>query len=452
MIILKGNFKGPATSAYVTGHNAKNLYSHMVSSSNPFHFETYLDASAFANKYGELFVQNPVKFSARFEKFFLPMLNVLADSVVTKLKAKWIVNIRIRTERGEITIPVFSSVKRHLVSSFAQNQFTPRSVLPKNSIVSDDSLFEQHLLEHARQHADLLKKQYTAFGYNPREVNTKYISPDVMFETDTTEIPNIVYPDAENGIHCYPSTGKDVLQLSNAQYEAMTLFLLWFFRTEQVLEVATAYDRIAGARRSEQPAKIMQVDTLWNEVQAALDELKSVYKIEFDHSKNPPAVIDSDLALLYTKDKVHYRKLLADANQRISTFLIEHGFMKPITLKAEPRKTKPAGFRAASDETIGEVRFRVHLHELKQHVANLDAAMIDFAVRGHTTESGAAILLQIDQKTAKRKPDVAAQIQKARKDAQVSISKMNLQEHVEYLHNAYKIARTNNLIGKYPTV
>ncbi|WP_233807249.1 hypothetical protein [Paraburkholderia sp. HP33-1] len=453
MIVLKGKTKGPATSSYVISHNAKALYSHMASASISFHFDSYSEAAVFANKYGDLFALNPNKFSARFEKFFLPILFVLADAVVDKRKAKWIVNIRIGTAKGEIVAPVFSSVKRHLVSSFTDNQFTPRSAPQKNSVVSDDTLFEKSLLEHARQHVSLLKQRYIAFGYDPREVNTRYVSPDVMFETDTTEIPNIVYSDAENGIHCYPSSGKDVLRLSDAQYEALTLFLLWFFRTEQVLGTATAYDRIAAARRIDKPAKIEQADTLWKEIKKALDELASVYKMVFDGTQDLTKITDNDLKPMYINGKTtHYRQLLAEANKKINSFLIEHGYMSPIELVAQPRKTKPAGFRAASNEFNGEVRFRVHLHELKPHVQHLDAAMIDFVVRNHTTVSGAAILLQIDQKTAKKKPDVAAQIQKARQDAQAKISKMSLQQHIQYLRDAHDIVMTNKLLDKYPVV
>ena len=89
---------------------------------------------------------------------------------------------------------------------------------------------------------------------------------------------------------------------------------------------------------------------------------------------------------------------------------------------------------------------------MKPQVHNLDAAMIDFVVRNHTTVSGAEILLQIDRKTAKKKPDVAAQMQKARQDAQNKISKMNLQQHIQYLRDAHEIVMTNNLIDKYPVV
>jgi hypothetical protein len=240
--------------------------------------------------------------------------------------------------------------------------------------------------------------------------------------------------------------------LSDAQYAALTLFLLWFFRTEQVLGAATAYDRIARARRIEQPARIEQADAQWNEVKEALGELKSVYGMVFDGTQDLTAITDNDLKPKYTNGKRHYRQLLADANKKINSFLIEHGHMSPIELVAQPRKTKPAGFRAASDENNGKVRFRVHLHELKPQVHNLDAAMIDFVVRNHTTVSGAEILLQIDRKTAKKKPDVAAQMQKARQDAQNKISKMNLQQHIQYLRDAHEIVMTNNLIDKYPVV
>jgi hypothetical protein len=187
-------------------------------------------------------------------------------SGVQKSKAEWWITLTVTTAGGKsIDLPLFTSVKRHLLHSFAVNQNTPRpirednkdstgSTRARNSIVRDAALFEELFLRYAEGYKNALLANQMVFLFNPHCMNPKpgdlqapsgFVHDQrIPFETDTMSMPQDMYTHRPNGIHCYPSgfptNGKDdaslsteVLQLTDEQYYALVLLMLFIHESDQ---------------------------------------------------------------------------------------------------------------------------------------------------------------------------------------------------------------------------
>jgi Domain of unknown function (DUF4157) len=423
-----------------------SLYRHMVDSASPiFSFATQLDMLAFVRKYSPLFRLNANKFSDRFKLFFAPIVGASAAATAVKALAKWTVDITVNTKGGTCTIPVFSSVKRHLVLSFMENQFTPREIKPGNSLVSDAALFETKLVAYAGAIAAELAKLPFLFGFVPKDF--VHVDSEMKFITDTTEIPNTVYPGQENAIHAFPSTGSAVRSnVSREQYNAICKFLLWFFRTEEHVCEGVAYDRVARISIHDidsRDAKRRKMEEMRNAIGPAIDALRDIYLVPA-----VPAVPLNQLAaniMAITGKKPHYMAALAEATKNLFQLLVEHGLKPSISGVAPARKDKPADYRAASS-SAGSVRFRTHLCEVRAVAAELTPDLIAFLIGGYVARSGQEVLTYITTTQANAKPNVTNQI----KDASVDTIKRltnepSLQVRLTNLYELYNLAHAHGI-------
>ena len=122
------------------------------------------------------------------------------------------------------------------------NQTRPRKTEVSNSIVRDGDKYEQHLRRWAALHAAALRNNLIAFGYEPNALSD--VNAEMAFKTDTTMLPNISYAKHQNGIHSFPDSGTEVRSLTPQEYHAVTVFLLWFFRTDENLVEGEKFDKI----------------------------------------------------------------------------------------------------------------------------------------------------------------------------------------------------------------
>jgi hypothetical protein len=104
----------------------------------------------------------------------------------------WAANIAVTTRLGTTVIPVFSSVKRHLITSFMRNQSTPRDRKLMSPVVRKGPLFKEKLIAYAQHHANCLARNLMVFGYNPKQAdqNALYEDFDIKFGTDFETMPS----------------------------------------------------------------------------------------------------------------------------------------------------------------------------------------------------------------------------------------------------------------------
>lgn len=232
--------------------------------------EFFLPSSArlpgFLNALAEIKANAPAKLGQDYD-VYRRRVSAAAVGAVSRSAAEWSIDLTITTAAGPVTVPIFVSSKRHLVSSFAFSQMVPRparqdsdSGEPRNSVVRDDGLFEELLRRYARAQADALVANQMMFLYDPRAVNalsggrqaaTGFVHDErILIESDTSCMPNDSFSHRPNGIHCYPagfaatptqSLSTEVLQLDAKAYDALVQLLLLVGGTDQYGHLRVPY-------------------------------------------------------------------------------------------------------------------------------------------------------------------------------------------------------------------
>jgi hypothetical protein len=431
----------------------KTLYLFMLNTSErTFLFRDVDHMKTFVVRYEDLYKKNPGKFTnSKYDLFFEKVQTARPTGSITKYKAKWILPIEVRTVSGKtFEISVFVSVKRHLVSSFRENQFTERDRRIQNSLVRDDVLFERKLLEYAQLHADAIKANLMSFMYRPNLL--VHGDAEMSFETDTTETPNTVYGDAENAIHCYPSHGTEVLILDQSEYHAMAEFLLWFFRTDERQNERAAYSRLSRISQHDKKTyelKEKGIDDLKNLTNTFAEQLKTHYAFPVNLAGTSSEALRVQSLKKVTELKSsapsapHFINLVMQGAGTLQELLIEVGELSAISSPMTSLKNKAAGLKAASVSTMS-VGFKTHKGEVKIAAQALNdrprfERLVEWVTQGHTATSASIISDRI-LNSNKKKADVTNQILAQKKDAKSALGKLSVNQKIEQFYDWYALA------------
>jgi hypothetical protein len=343
-----------------------------------------------------------------------PFFEKITDANVTnftKDQAVWVAEITVKTEKGSsFTIPVFSSVKRHLILSYMSNQTRPRKTEASNSIVRDGAKYEQHLKRWAGVHAAALKNNLIAFGYEPNVLTD--VSSEMAFKTDTTMLPNISYAKHQNGIHSFPDSGTEVRSLTPQEYHAVTVFLLWFFRTDENLVAGEKFDKI----RLLSPGELQARTELEQKRQKTIGEIDKNL-LEFNKYKPPKDLTGTTAAAealrikqAFDGDKKNLKYpdvLLQILASDIFKMLVDMGKVsaieKPFGRVTNKTASAPDEKKPYLPQTANAViRFKTHKYEVKQNIANLSDNLVAWMIHGHVSVDAGAILTSINSTTASK--------------------------------------------------
>jgi hypothetical protein len=343
-----------------------------------------------------------------------PFFEKITDANVINFKkdqAVWVAEITVQTEKGSsFTIPVFSSVKRHLILSYMSNQTRARKTEASNSIVRDGGKYEQHLRRWAGLHAAALKNNLIAFGYEPNTLTD--VNSEMAFKTDTTMLPNISYAKHMNGIHSFPDSGTEVRSLTPEEYHAVTVFLLWFFRTDENLVAGEKFDKIRLLSPGELQAR-KELEEKRKKTIGTIDE----NLLEFDKYKPPKDLTGTNataealrIKQLFDGDKKNLKYpdlLLQMLASDIFKMLVDMGKIAaiekplgPVTNKTGPAtdEKKPYGTETAN----AVIRFKTHKYEVKQNIAHLSNDLVAWMIYGHVSVNAGTILTSINLTTANK--------------------------------------------------
>jgi hypothetical protein len=339
---------------------------------------------------------------------------------IEKRDTTWSANINVRTNKGsEIIVHVFSSVKRHLISSFMRSQMSPRDRKEDNVVVKDAALFESKLIDYARYHANQIKNNMMLFGYNPKAADAGHHDAEIKFITDIIIVPSPGWP-YENPIHAFPEHGGTAVKtLTREEYHALATFLLWFFRTEEHKAEGERFNRISRMTEDKRAQEEKSVEKSVREALKHLTSLKDGYGVKLPVDEVNVAATAKILEETFTKatgkKPEHYNKLLPPIAQSLHYALSVQGFIPAIDKPYIAAKDKAAGIKAASSSiTPPDVRFKTHKIEVKAQLPHLTQNLVAWAIDGYTAVTANQIWTAISTSN-KVKAHVKQQINEAEK-------------------------------------
>jgi hypothetical protein len=287
------------------------------------------------------------------------------------------------------------------------NQTRPRKTEANNSIVRDSAKFEEHLKRYAEFHAAQIKSNLIVFGYEP--LLHADVNAEMAFINDTTMLPNISYATQPNGIHSFPDSGTEVRPVTPQEYRAVTVFLLWFFRTDENLVEGEKFDKIRllspGELVTRQKIEESRNKTI-TAIEDGLRELKK-YTPPADLSATTSTAEASRIQDLFTKNKATLKYpnvLLQTLASNIFNMLVETGLIAALE-KAPASATKKA---ASGPDDIKplmgnpQILFKTHKCEVKQHIAHLSNDLVAWMIHGHVSVDADAVLTSIDSAVASK--------------------------------------------------
>lgn len=408
----------------------------------------------FINRCSALYASSPSVVTDPSKRCFFEKITDANVTAFRKDPSVWTAEITIQTEKGTtFRVPVFCSIKRHLILSYMSNQTRPRKTEASNSIVRDSDRFEEHLRRYAELHAASIKDNLIAFGYEPcLRLDTNAV---ISFKTDTTMLPNNSYTQL-NGVHSFPDSGSEVRSLTPQEYHAATVFLLWFFRTDENLVEGEKFDKIRllspGEIDTRGKIEKARLETI-TEIELGLEELKK-YK--------PPANLVGTTA---TDEAVRIEKtfkggpksfkypnvLLQILASDIFTMLVDMGLIPAIEKPVGPVSKKTGSVPDqkkpyASGTPTALIRFKTHRYEVKQNIAHLSNDLVAWLIHGHVSLDANAILTSINSSTTATKATVREQITAAYNATKPRTSKGTpLQDTLEDFYKYYAIGVQQNL-------
>jgi hypothetical protein len=356
----------------------------------------------------------------------------VTPGALQKRDTKWCVPLNVTTAKGALTVNVYCSVKRHLITTFMKSQLTPVDHKLTNIVVRDGDALATKLAEYAAYQAQKIREHRMLYGYDPKAAGAGYTDAQIKFATDTVFMPSTGWA-FENPIHSFPESGSLTKSLNQEEHKALTTFLLWFFRTEEHLSEGEKFDRIS---RLEKDHKTSVEDDVKKEAAAAkknLQALKDDYKLQFPIAgdKIDEAAIGLEKTFqaaqkAFTEKTLkvkptHYRQCLADAGRQLHFVLATTGEIPAIEKGFIPSKNKAAGLKAESKEGAGpDVRFKTHKIEVKQQIKFLTPELVAWVIDGHTKVGENKIIEAISTSTEAKK-HVKAQIKAAEDDLKVQL-------------------------------
>jgi hypothetical protein len=341
----------------------------------------------------------------------------VTPQALQKRDTNWCVPLTVTTAKGSLTVNVYCSVKRHLITTFMRSQFTPVDHKETNIAVRDGDAMGTKLAAYAAYQAQKIRDNRMLYGYDPKAADAGYADGQIKFATDTIFMPSTGWA-FDNPIHSFPESGSLTKSLSQEEHKALTTFLLWFFRTEEHLSEGTKFNKIS---RLDGQHKDMAEDDVRQKTAAAkksLQTLKDVYKVNFPIAPDKLDETAASLQATFLLDKKvpHYNKLLPDAGKRLHFVLATTGEIPAINKPLIAPKDKAAGLKAASTAVGGpEVRFKTHKVEVRKWIGFLTPDLVAWAIEGHTAVSADNIITAISTST-KVKSHVNAQIAAAESD------------------------------------
>jgi hypothetical protein len=453
--IIVNNAPYPGMGAADMRLNANLLYAHMRDAANrTFYFKDVEALVTFANKRAGLFKSAPHNFTAPDKGVFFEKV---ADAQVTsfeKRPAVWRAKITVTTDKGNTAvIPVFSSIKRHLILAFMDSQQRPRKAEKTgNSFVKDENLFEQCLRDYAALHAAAIKENLMIFGYEP--LAAVHNNPQIAFLNDTTMIPNVGYATEPNGIHSFPDHGTGVRAVTIPQFVAVTKFCLWFFRTEEHLAEGEKFDKITLLSPGEVQAKQKLLE-------ARVAKIESIEKdlAEFKKCYAPPASLagtNAQAVALAIQAKFDLDKklpfpqnFLKSISSNIFDSMVDMGVIPAIEEPLRRATNKVSGSPTALKpyNAPGELRFKTHKCEVKVCLPDLPKDLVAWIIDGYVALDADAVIARIENSIVGSKLTVKQQIEKAQSDVapRTGKSEKSLTNIVEDFYECYEQGVSKNL-------
>ena len=275
----------------------------------------------------------------------------VTPGALQKRDTNWCVPLTVTTARGAMTVNVYCSVKRHLITTFMRSQLTPVDHKKTNIVVRDADATGTKLAAYAAYQAQKIRENRMLYGYDPKAADAGYADAELKFATDTTFMPSTGWA-FENPIHSFPESGSLTKSLTQEEHHALVTFLLWFFRTEQHLSEGVQFNKISRLDGQHRTSVEEEVRKATAAAKKNLQLLKDAYKVIFPVT---PDKIDTTAAGLETtfqtsKPKpVHYKKLLPETGKRLHFLLATTGEIPAIDRPFIARKDKGRGDQCRLD-------------------------------------------------------------------------------------------------------
>jgi hypothetical protein len=453
--IIVNNAPYPGVGATDMRLSTNLLYAHMRDAANrTFYFKDVEALVTFATKRAGLFKSAPHNFTAPDKGVFFEKV---ADAQITsfeKRPAVWRAKITVTTDKGNTAvIPVFSSIKRHLILAFMDSQQRPRKAEKTgNSFVKDENLFEQCLRDYAALHAAAIKENLMIFGYEP--LTAVHNNPQIAFVNDTTMIPNVGYATEPNGIHSFPDHGTGVRAVTIPQFVAVTKFCLWFFRTEEHLAEGEKFDKITLLSPGEVQAKQKLLEARVAKIESIEKELA-----EFKKCYAPPASLmgtNAQAVALAIQAKFDLDKklpfphnFLKSISSNIFDSMVDMGVIAAVEepLRRATNKVSGSPTDLKPYSAPGELRFKTHKCEVKVCLPDLPKDLVAWIIDGHVALDVDAVIARIENSNVGSKLTVKQQIEKAQSDVapRTAKSEKSLTNVVEDFYDCYEQGVLKNL-------